>query len=67
MTFNHLVEHRNHCPYCSEQLCVLIDGSEQEQEYVEDCQVCCQPMVITVELTGDAETPPRVQVRREND
>lgn len=65
--FNRLIEQHIHCPYCSERFCLLIDGSEQQQEYVEDCQVCCQPIVITVELTDAAATSPRVQVRREND
>jgi hypothetical protein len=38
------------CPYCGERLEVFVDRSVQQQEYVEDCQVCCQPMVLTVTL-----------------
>jgi hypothetical protein len=34
------------CPYCWERLTLLLDLSEPEQEYIEDCQVCCQPMLI---------------------
>jgi len=34
------------CPYCGEVLEIGIDPSAEDQEYVEDCQVCCQPMVI---------------------
>jgi hypothetical protein len=37
-----------HCPYCGEPLEVAIDCSVGRQEYIEDCQVCCQPMTLTV-------------------
>ena len=37
-----------HCPYCGETLEVAIDYSVHRQEYIEDCQVCCQPMTLTV-------------------
>ncbi|AMO67631.1 MAG: hypothetical protein ACJA1T_000378 [Zhongshania aliphaticivorans] len=39
------------CPYCGERIELLIDTSEGAQTYVEDCQVCCQPMVISAWLT----------------
>lgn len=44
------------CPYCGEPISVLIDNSLPEQEYVEDCQVCCRPMVlhVSVDVDGDA-------------
>lgn len=38
------------CPYCAEPLTLAIDLSAGEQSYVEDCQVCCQPMVVEVTL-----------------
>ena len=38
------------CPYCGERLDILVDGSLPEQEYVEDCSVCCRPMLIYFEL-----------------
>ena len=45
------------CPYCGERLDVVIDWSVSRQEYIEDCQVCCQPMTLTVtvavNLDGD--------------
>lgn len=34
------------CPYCWEQLEIFVDPSVRDQEYVEDCQVCCQPILI---------------------
>ena len=37
------------CPYCGESVLIAIDpGSGENQEYVEDCQVCCQPWRVTV-------------------
>ena len=35
------------CPYCGEQIHVLVDCSVESQEYIEDCSVCCRPIVIT--------------------
>lgn len=67
MTINQLIEHPITCPYCSERISVLVDGSEPDQEYVEDCQVCCQPMLITVDPPEDDAAALRMQVRREND
>ena len=34
------------CPFCWEDLTVLLDLSIPEQDYIEDCQVCCRPMRI---------------------
>jgi hypothetical protein len=34
------------CPFCWEQLSILVDLSIPEQDYIEDCQVCCQPIRI---------------------
>ena len=34
------------CPYCWEKIGVVLDISVPEQEYIEDCFVCCQPIVI---------------------
>jgi len=53
------------CPYCGEILDLLIDCSAGSREYVEDCQVCCQPMLLTLAVDDDAGT--RVEVRKEND
>jgi hypothetical protein len=43
------------CPYCWEQVDLLVDCTVEEQEYVEDCSVCCQPMVISVVVSEDGE------------
>jgi hypothetical protein len=36
------------CPHCWETIEVVVDLSEREQSYVEDCSVCCRPIAITV-------------------
>jgi hypothetical protein len=42
------------CPYCGEENTVSLDpGSGEAQDYVEDCQVCCQPWRVTVEYGAD--------------
>jgi hypothetical protein len=41
-----LIETPIECPYCGEPITILVDASIAEQAYVEDCQVCCQPMMI---------------------
>jgi transcription elongation factor Elf1 len=44
------------CPSCGETIVVPIDLSAgDEQRYVEDCPVCCNPNVIHVELFGEGE------------
>ena len=53
------------CPYCGEHIDILIDGSLPEQEYVEDCQVCCRPIVLNV--TVDADGDAVVTARNENE
>ena len=54
-----------HCPYCGEAIGLQLDLSAGSQEYVEDCAVCCQPMVVVVEPSGDGSY--RAEVRRESD
>ena len=42
------------CPYCGEENEVGLDpGSGESQDYVEDCQVCCQPWRVSVEYDSD--------------
>ena len=53
------------CPYCGELLEIAIDASAGHQEYIEDCQVCCNPMTIRIRLGADGE--PSVDVRGEHE
>ncbi len=36
------------CPYCWERISMLIDRSQTHQNYIEDCEVCCNPVQINV-------------------
>jgi hypothetical protein len=60
-----LVETSITCPYCGEANSVLIEPLEEEQEYIEDCQVCCRPMVFHISPQADGSTV--VSVHSEND
>ncbi len=44
------------CPFCAEPITILIDTSVAKQEYVEDCEVCCRPMVIKYQVQGGEVT-----------
>ncbi|MCH7503445.1 MAG: CPXCG motif-containing cysteine-rich protein [Proteobacteria bacterium] len=46
---NLLSERRLRCPFCAESISLLVDTSAGSQSYIEDCQVCCQPMLITID------------------
>jgi hypothetical protein len=49
-----LVEHSFGCPYCWEQVTMLVDTSVPDQEYVEDCEVCCNPIAVHVRASRGA-------------
>ena len=41
-----MFEHFFQCPYCWEAISMLLDSSLVETEYVEDCEICCNPINI---------------------
>ncbi|MEO6081271.1 MAG: CPXCG motif-containing cysteine-rich protein [Steroidobacteraceae bacterium] len=41
------------CPYCGEVILVRLDLSAGSQSYVEDCQVCCQPIQMVLSVAED--------------
>ena len=52
------------CPYCWESIEIIVDCSVEHQEYVEDCEVCCQPIIMSIAVSMDGQ--PEVNVTREN-
>ncbi len=54
------------CPYCGEEFDTTADCSAgAQQDYVEDCPVCCQPIELHIECdNGELRS---VQARRENE
>ena len=61
---NSLQEKTIYCPYCGEKISILIDASVESQQYIEDCQVCCRPIDIRVEVSADGGC--QVDARDEN-
>jgi hypothetical protein len=47
-------EHFFMCPYCGEQISMLLDLSIPVQVYIEDCEVCCQPIQISFSVEEDS-------------
>ena len=39
-------EHFFQCPYCWENISMLFDTSVNDQVYIEDCEICCNPIEI---------------------
>lgn len=50
-------EHFFQCPYCWESISMLVDVSQAYQKYIEDCEICCNPIELEIsaenqEITG---------------
>jgi hypothetical protein len=43
------------CPYCGEAFGTNVDVSSGSCAYVEDCQVCCQPIEVAIEVDEGGE------------
>ena len=43
------VEYFFACPYCWQQISMVLDTSVKGQTYVEDCEVCCRPIEFQAE------------------
>ena len=49
-------EVRFQCAGCGEWVDTVVDESAgSKQQYVEDCQVCCQPITLSVTVTDQGE------------
>lgn len=45
-----MYEHFFQCPHCWEEISMLLDQSVAHQKYIEDCEVCCNPLELKVEF-----------------
>lgn len=61
---NRLLEVGVQCPYCGERFSLLVDGSVDSQEYVEDCEICCRPIDFCIFI--DDQERPRIEARRQD-
>ncbi len=41
------MEHFFQCPYCWQEISMILDTSVHQQTYIEDCEVCCNPIEVT--------------------
>lgn len=41
------------CPYCFEQISMLFELYHGDQQYIEDCEVCCAPILIKYHTDGE--------------
>jgi len=48
-----LQTHHLDCPYCGEDIQIVIDCSVSNQDYIEDCQVCCRPINLSISVHDD--------------
>jgi len=62
---NQIIEVASQCPYCWEEITLLVDASIENQEYIEDCEVCCRPIDFIVEV--DEQGSARVQARLQHE
>ena len=51
-----MVEHFFICPHCWENITMLLDDSVSEQKYIEDCEVCCNPIELRVRFINSELT-----------
>tara|TARA_B110000014_G_C19574029_1_gene305624 strand:+ start:129 stop:317 length:189 start_codon:yes stop_codon:yes gene_type:complete len=58
-------EKESYCPYCGESITLLIDETIKNQEYIEDCEVCCSPIIIQVEINLNEKI--YINVKREDE
>jgi hypothetical protein len=55
-------EARVWCPHCGESVELSLDpGSGAAQDYVEDCEVCCQPWRVIVRYAEDGSAEVTVE------
>ncbi|MGB5461173.1 MAG: CPXCG motif-containing cysteine-rich protein [Eudoraea sp.] len=52
-----MYEHYFQCPYCWDEISMLLDPSIRQQSYVEDCEICCNPIELSIEfINNDLES-----------
>ena len=54
------------CPYCGETFTIVVDRSAGSQRYIEDCAVCCRPVLFDIGIDADGDIMD-VTARREDE
>lgn len=48
------MEHFFICPYCWQTVSMVLDVTVPSQTYVEDCEVCCQPIEVSYKVEDES-------------
>lgn len=48
-----VVEHSFTCPFCGEVISMVLDTAVHSATYIEDCEVCCNPIEITYSIEDE--------------
>ena len=48
-----MLEHYFQCPHCWQTISMLLDPSVST-DYIEDCEVCCNPIQVSVIFEGQS-------------
>ncbi len=51
-----MYEHYFQCPYCWEEISMLLDSSVPHQTYIEDCEICCNPVELRISFEANILT-----------
>ncbi|MGL1934633.1 MAG: CPXCG motif-containing cysteine-rich protein [Fibrobacterales bacterium] len=43
------------CPYCWQSFEISVDCSVDHQNYIEDCEVCCRPIILDITVSEEGE------------
>lgn len=54
------------CPYCWGRFDHWADAPQGDHQYVEDCRICCHPILLTVTVNCDGKVL-AINVKRENE
>jgi transcription elongation factor Elf1 len=49
-----MLEHYFDCPHCWENQLKMIDPSISKQDFIEDCEVCCNPLEFNLSVAGNS-------------
>lgn len=45
-----MIEYFFPCPHCFARISILIDPGTADQHYIEDCEVCCNPIEFEIAI-----------------
>ena len=54
------------CPYCCSEIEFVCEVFHGSQQYTEDCEICCQPILIDYQVNDEGEVI-EFTVKRENE